>query len=73
MNKIVASFILYRNKFLLVKNAYGRFNGMWGLPNARIQAGQTQEETLIQGIKTTLKLDIWPYKILVPQLVNNST
>lgn len=64
MSTVVVALILFRNKYLLIKKAAGRSKGKWAFPNVIVHGAQTHKKALIREIKTTLGLDIWPYKTL---------
>lgn len=55
---IVASPVIYKDKFLLIKRNKEPYLGMWCLPGGKIEYGETIEEAIIREIKEESGLDI---------------
>jgi 8-oxo-dGTP diphosphatase len=56
---IVSAIIQKENKFLLVKQAKGRYmEGLWAFPGGKVEAGETPEIALKREIKEETSLDI---------------
>jgi len=55
---IVASPVIYKDKFLLIKRIKEPYLGMWCLPGGKIEYGEKIEEAIIREIKEESGLDI---------------
>ncbi|WP_297713497.1 (deoxy)nucleoside triphosphate pyrophosphohydrolase [Clostridium sp.] len=56
--EVVAAIIKKDDKIFITKRSYGEFADMWEFPGGKIEAGETQEESLIREVKEELELDI---------------
>ncbi|MBI2326828.1 NUDIX hydrolase [Candidatus Curtissbacteria bacterium] len=55
---IVASPVIYKDKFLLIKRIKEPYFGLWCLPGGKMEYGETIEEAIIREIKEESSLDI---------------
>ena len=66
--EVVAAVIQHQNKILAVKRGpakYAYISEKWEFPGGKMEAGETEEQTIVREIKEELHMDIHPKEKLL--------
>ena len=68
---IVASPVIYKDKFLLIKRIKEPYIGLWSLPGGKIEFGETLEEAIVREVEeeTSLKVKFITLRGIVEEIL----